>query len=506
MTCAQLTALLADGCPCGNPAGDIAFITADSRRAAPGCLFVALRGARQDGHCFLDDAYRRGARAFVAEQPFRRDDAFSLTVPDARAALAVLAAAYYNEPTRRLKLIGITGTNGKTTTAHLIETILAEAGKNVGMIGTITYRYPGYSREAQRTTPDALELQELFDRMERSAVEWVVMEVSSHGLEQRRADGCHFDAAVFTNLTPEHLDYHYDMHGYAAAKQRLFNTLLPASAKQPVAVMNVDDPAGRRFADTCPVPVVTYGLSGGDVRAIDVHCSLAGIRARLVMQDQQTCELRSDLVGLFNLYNILAAAAVCRALGIGIGAINSGISRFSGVAGRMERIDNECGIDVFVDYAHTADALAQVLATLRDAGARTIITVFGCGGDRDRSKRAEMGAAAARLSTCVVVTSDNPRSEDPDAIIAQIEPGLLSQGFGRVDAVAGHHAPRGCYCVIPGRREAIRHALAVAESADVVLIAGKGHETTQDSAGTLAHFDDREEARQALKLRARQSA
>ena len=228
MTCAQLTDVLKNASPCGNPAGDIAFITADSRRAAPGCLFVALRGAQADGHLFLDDAYQRGARVFVTEKPYHRDDAFSLTVPDARAALAALAAAYYNEPTRRLKLIGVTGTNGKTTTAHIIETILGAAEKNVGMLGTITYRYPGFSRPAQRTTPDALELQELFDSMGRSAVEWAVMEVSSHGLDQQRIDGCHFDAAIFTNLTPEHLDYHRDMESYFKAKQRLFNAVSAA--------------------------------------------------------------------------------------------------------------------------------------------------------------------------------------------------------------------------------------------------------------------------------------
>jgi UDP-N-acetylmuramoyl-L-alanyl-D-glutamate--2,6-diaminopimelate ligase len=499
MTYAQVTRLLAHARPCGNPAGDIAFITADSRQAAPGCLFVALRGSRADGHRFLDDAYRRGARAFVTEESYQRNDAFTLSVPDARAALAVLASAWYREPTRALKLIGITGTNGKTTTAHIIEAILEAAGKSTGMIGTIAYRYPGCSRPAQRTTPDALELQSLFECMQRNGVEWAVMEVSSHGLDQRRADGCHFDAAVFTNLTPEHLDYHRDMDSYFAAKQRLFTTLLPRSAKSAVALINADDPVGRCLAQSCTVPVITYGVRAGDVRAYDVVCSLAGIRATIVAEDERF-EVSSPLLGMFNLYNILASASVCRALGIASAAVKAGIGRAGGVPGRMQRIDNESEKLVLVDYAHTADALMQVLATLRDAGAQTIITVFGCGGDRDRGKRPAMGSAAARLSTFVVLTSDNPRSEEPEAVIAEIEPGLLAEGFCRDENPAS--ARQGHYCVIPDRRSAIRYAIAAAGPGDVVLIAGKGHETTQESAGVLSHFDDCEEARAALALHA----
>lgn len=499
MTCAQLADLLTDARPCGNPAGDVAFITADSRRAGPGGLFVALRGAQADGHRFLDDAYRRGARAFVTEEPYQRDGAFSLRVPDARAALAVLAAAWYGEPTRRLGLIGITGTNGKTTTAHIIETILSAAGKNVGMIGTIEYRYPGYSRQAQRTTPDALELQELLDRMQSAGVDWTVMEVSSHGLDQQRVDGCHFDAAIFTNLTPEHLDYHNDMESYHASKQRLFSTLLPRSAKQALAVINVDDPAGRRIVDECPVGVLTYGLESGDVRARNATFSLAGIRAEIVSA-QESFEITSRLVGVFNLYNIVAAAVACRSLGIGVEAVQAGIRQAVGVPGRMERVENDLGILVFVDYAHTADALAQVLATLRDAGAATIITVFGCGGDRDRSKRPEMGSAAGRLSTSVILTSDNPRSEDPESIIAGIEPGLLAQGFVRADAADALRSRQRLYCIVPDRRQAIRQAIAAAAPGDVVLIAGKGHETTQQFVREQFHFDDREEARAALTM------
>ncbi len=499
MRCSQLTDVLKNATPCGNPVGDIAFITADSRRAEAGCLFVALRGAQNDGHSFLEDAYRRGARVFVTEKPYHRDDVFSLTVSDARAALATLAAAYYNEPTRRLKLIGITGTNGKTTTAHIIETILTAAEKNVGMIGTITYRYPGFTRSAQRTTPDALELQELFDSMDRNAVEWAVMEVSSHGLDQQRVDNCHFDAAIFTNLTPEHLDYHREMEIYFQTKQRLFNTLLPRSAKHTVAVINADDPAGQRIAADCSVPVLTYGLHAGDVCARDVECSLEGIRATIV-KGQESFEINSRLVGVFNLYNILAAAAACNALGIGVEAIQNGISQFDGVPGRMERIENEGGILVFVDYAHTADALTQVLTTLRDAGADTIVTVFGCGGDRDRAKRPDMGRVAACLSTSVILTSDNPRGEEPETILAEIESGVLSHGFVKFTAEDECRARQGFYCITPDRRQAIRRAISLTRPGDVVLIAGKGHETTQQFAHIQSHFDDREEARQALKL------
>lgn len=499
MMCAQLTDVLGNASPCGNPTGDIAFITTDSRRVKPGCLFVAVRGTQADGHAFLDEAYKRGARTFVTEEPYQRDDAFSLSVPDTREALALLAAAFYNEPTRRLKLIGITGTNGKTTTAHIIETILGAAQKKTGMTGTITYRYPGFESPALHTTPDALELQELFDRMERTGVDWAVMEVSSHGLDQRRVDCCHFDAAVFTNLTSEHQDYHRDMESYLRAKQRLFDEILPRSSKQAIAVINADDPAGHRIADNCPVPVISYGLDNGDVRAQDIHCSLEGIRATIV-KGQENFEVSSRLVGVFNLYNILAAVAVCRSLGIGIDEIKRGIELAGAVPGRMERIENDHGLLVFVDYAHTADALTQVLTTLRESGAATIITVFGCGGDRDRSKRADMGRAAARLSTTVIVTSDNPRSEDPESIIAEIEPGLREQGFDRGTVVNEFRARQGLYCAIPDRRQAIRNALRLAVAGDVVIIAGKGHETTQQCGRDRIHFDDREEARQALKL------
>jgi UDP-N-acetylmuramoyl-L-alanyl-D-glutamate--2,6-diaminopimelate ligase len=499
MKCAQLTDVLKNASPCGNPSGEIAFITADSRRAAPGCLFVALRGTQADGHGFLDDAYRRGARVFVTETPYQRDDVFSLSVPDSRAALAALGAAYYNDPTRGLKLIGITGTNGKTTTAHIIETILDAAGKNVGMLGTITYRYPGFSRPAQHTTPDALELQELFDSMGQSGVDWAVMEVSSHGLDQQRVDGCHFDAAVFTNLTSEHLDYHRDMESYFKAKQRLFSTVLPRSAKHAFAVINVDDSSGRRIAAECPVDVITYGLQAGDVQARGEVCSLEGIRA-VITKGSDSFNINSRLVGTFNLYNILAAATVCSAMGIDSGAVQKGIELARGVPGRMERIVNDYGILVFVDYAHTADALRQVLVTLRDAGAGTIITVFGCGGDRDRGKRPDMGRAAASLSTTVIVTSDNPRSEQPESIIEEIEPGLQAQGFSRADAAQHGRTRQGLYCIVPDRRTAIRQAIRQAARGDVVLIAGKGHETTQQSADGHTHFDDREEAIQALKL------
>jgi UDP-N-acetylmuramoyl-L-alanyl-D-glutamate--2,6-diaminopimelate ligase len=396
-----------------------------------------------------------------------------------------------------LKLIGITGTNGKTTTAHIIETILVAAERNVGMLGTITYRYPGFSRPAQRTTPDALELQAFFDSMVRSHVEWAVMEVSSHGLDQQRIDGCHFDVAIFTNLTPEHLDYHRDMESYFKAKQRLFNAVLPLSVKHACAVINADDPAGRRIAADCPVDVITYGLHEGDVHARDAAFSLGGIRATIV-NGRERFECNSRLVGTFNLYNILAAAAGCSALGIETDAIQKGIEKACGVPGRMERIENERGIVVFVDYAHTADALSQVLTTLRNAGARTIITVFGCGGDRDRGKRPHMGRAAASLSTTVIVTSDNPRGEDPESIIAEIEPGLQAQGFVRAGRAEECRAMQGFYCVVPDRRTAIRQAISCAVSGDVVLIAGKGHETTQQFADGYSHFDDREEARQAL--------
>jgi UDP-N-acetylmuramoyl-L-alanyl-D-glutamate--2,6-diaminopimelate ligase len=327
--------------------------------------------------------------------------------------------------------------------------------------------------------------------MAAAGVDAAVMEVSSHGLKQGRAAQCHFDAALFTNLTPEHLDYHLTMDDYFRSKQMLFTDLLPASCKRHKrAVINIDDPLGPALVKATPCRAVTFGFSQGDVHARSSSVTLEGITAGIAMPEG-LLDISSTLIGRYNLANILGASA----MGIPAGAIQTGIASMPGAPGRMERIENNRGVLVFVDYAHTGDALENVLETLRAAGAARIITVFGCGGDRDREKRPVMGSVAARLSSLVIVTSDNPRSEEPGAIISQIEQGIAALGLERFDSAAAQD--RG-YCVIADRRAAIEKALGMALTGDVVLIAGKGHEDYQQIGSTKLHFDDREEARRIL--------
>jgi len=482
----------------GDDSINVSTIATHSAQASPNSLFVALPGTTTDGHAFLPDAYRAGARAFVTQKPFRMPGVANLVVADTRAALAALAARFYDYPSERLRLIGITGTNGKTTTAFLTESILCAAGFQTGLISTIAYRYGSGCRAADRTTPDQLRLQSLFRDMADAGTQYVVMEVSSHGLQQRRVDGCSFDVAVFTNLTPEHLDYHGTMDEYFKAKERFFTEVLPASKKQrTIAIVNRDDPYGAALLSRVKTPALTYGMSEADVHVEHAQISLQGIRAEIATP-QALVSIQSPLIGRFNLMNILAAVAVATACGIPPDAIPQGIARLTGVPGRMERIENTKGLSVFVDYAHTGDALEQVLATLTQAGAQRIITVFGCGGDRDRAKRPVMGSVAARYSAVVILTSDNPRSEDPEAIISEIEPGVLQQGYTRTTAKRLTPESSRCYALVPDRRAAIRTALASARAGDVVLIAGKGHETYQEVRGIRTHFDDRDVAREAL--------
>ena len=485
----------------GDEQYEVSSIVTHSAQASPGALFVAVPGTRTDGHTFLQDAYQAGVRAFVTQKPFRMPGVSNLVVKDTHAALAVLAARFYGKPSEHLKLIGITGTNGKTTTAFLIESILKEAGIQTGLISTVVYRWDAYCRNADRTTPDHVGLQALLRDMVDGGVEYAVMEVSSHGLHQHRVDGCSFDVALFTNLTPEHLDYHGTMEEYYRSKERLFTEVIRASKKpKTVSIINRDDPYGAALIDRLQGNIVTYGILEGDVRAANVDISITGIAADIITP-QAMFSVHSRLVGRYNLSNILAAAAAAYFFGISPHAVKKGIEALRGVPGRMERIDNRHGIQVFVDYAHTADALAQVLQTLRHAGAKRIITVFGCGGDRDRAKRPAMGEVAAQHSIMVILTSDNPRSEDPLAIIREIEVGVTRKGFAKIQNHDLTAAQDRCYAVVPDRRKAIRAAVCAARSGDVVLIAGKGHETYQEAGGVRIHFDDREVAREELSCR-----
>lgn len=481
---------------------EIRGLFCDSRRVQPGGLFFALRGGAADGHRFIEAAVRQGAAAVVLEDPA----CISASVPcvlveDARQSMARLATAFYGDPTAGVPLVGITGTNGKTTTSYIIESILGFAGFPAAVLGTVSYRFGDMVLPATHTTPESLDLQEVLRQMVDHGASGVVMEVSSHALEQKRVDGCKFDVGVFTNLTRDHLDYHGTMENYFSSKLRLFSELLAPTEIKPYrrAVVNIDDGYGAMIAKGAACPVVTYGIdSRGDVAVEDLTSSVAGITGRLVTPGGSG-RFSSRLVGRFNQYNILAAAAAGFALKLPTERIIAGIEGHRTVPGRLERVDNSRGIAVFVDYAHTGDALDNVLKTLNALKTGRIITVFGCGGDRDRGKRPVMGEIAGRLSDLAIITSDNPRTEQPETILAEIRAGVLPLGIKEyaVEELASGCPGKG-FTTVPDRREAIRLAVGQAKEGDIVLLAGKGHEDYQIIGTMKHHFDDREEAAAAL--------
>ena len=476
---------------------EVVLVTGDSREVTPGALFCALPGTRADGHAFAAEAARRGAVAVVAERSVACAPARLLLAPSARRAMAISAANFHGRPGEALSLVGITGTNGKTTVSYLVEACARAAAVPVGVMGTITHRFPGVERAAAHTTPESTALQALLAEMRDAGTRLVVMEVSSHALVQERVAGLHFTAAGFTNLTRDHLDYHGDMDGYFAAKRRLF---LEHLAPDGVAVINARDPWGARLADQLGPGRTAwrFGTRGEDqLHAEGISLSIAGIEATF-QTPRGPLAVRSPLVGAHNLENLLCAAGLALAAGLPLAAVEAGLSASRGAPGRLERLDGR-GLSVFVDYAHTDDALARALEALRALSPRRLLLVFGCGGDRDRGKRPLMGAAAGRGADLTVVTSDNPRSEDPLRIIAEIEPGLARAGRPRrtaAEAVVGEPG----YVVEPDRRAAIELALACAGPGDAVLIAGKGHESIQLVGAERRPFDDREEARRALGL------
>lgn len=468
----------------GDGALEISLATHDSRRAGPGSLFVAVHGLTADGNLFVDAARKKGAVAVASQEPPRPGIPW-IQVKDAREALAVFSAAVLGDPAARLELLGVTGTNGKTTTCHLVDAILRACGMRVGLLGTVQYRIGDRLAEAVRTTPESSDLQQMFAEMVEAGCSHAVMEVSSHSLALRRVHGLHFRVAVFTNLTRDHLDFHGDMDTYFTAKRVLFDTLLRADGH---AVVNADDDRAAELRTASRGAVITYSLredSGADVVARQIALSLEGTRflARIAGQD---VEVHTPLIGRFNVSNVLAALGAAVALGLPMDKVLPGIASVSGVPGRLERVQAGQDFTVLVDYAHTDDALRNLLETMRDLRPRRIITVFGCGGDRDRTKRSLMGAVAARLSDVAVVTSDNPRSEPPEAIIEEI---LAGMGNG------GRRAERH---VRIDRRDAIALALEMAGPGDVVVIAGKGHETYQVLRDRTVPFDDRQVARAAL--------
>ena len=479
---------------------DVTAVCYDSRRVTPGAVFVAIEGFAVDGHRFIPEAVKNGAVAVVCRNPVTADAAV-IRVADPRAALAEMACRFYGHPAARMILVGVTGTSGKTTVTYLLEQILLKAGHRPGVVGTINCRYAGQAFANPVTTPESLELQEMLRQMADCGTTHVVMEVSSHSLDLHRVDGCHFDAAVFTNLSHDHLDHHGTMDRYWRSKQRLFSDYLkPTDGDHPVrAVVNTDDPRGRELAAVQgPRALRTAAYGDGDIVPLGVVRDLSGIRGRIATTHGEI-PFDSPLVGDFNLENILSAAGAALALGIPTRAIAAGIDATGCVPGRLERIPEGRERFIFVDYSHKPAALENAISALKALTAGRLITVFGCGGDRDRSKRPVMGEIAARLSDFTVVTSDNPRSEDPLTIIAQVEAGVREVCTRRLsaDALTAGWREKG-YLIEPDRQTAIALAIAAADAGDAVLIAGKGHETYQILADRTIHFDDREVARQVL--------
>lgn len=477
---------------------DVTGISYDSRSANPGDLFVALKGQHADGTAFAEQAIGRGAAAVVSE----RDPSSDLGTPwivvrDARLALAIAADEFYGHPSAAMRVVGITGTNGKTTTAYLLESIFEAAGMRCGLVGTIVYRVGGEEFEAARTTPEAPDVQRLLRLMVAQGCAACAMEVSSHALALRRVDETRFAAAVFTNLTIDHLDFHRDLDSYFAAKHRLFE-MLPDGAP---SVINLDDPRGDALRGTVARPV-TYAINRpADVTPGPISSSWEGLAFDL-RTPRGVVPVRSPLAGRPNVQNILAAASTAIALELPPSAIERGVARLNGVPGRFQVVSGRHDdVVVVVDYAHTDDALRNVLETARSLAAGRVISVFGCGGDRDASKRPLMGAIAARHSDLVVVTSDNPRSEDPARIIDDIMRGITPAG-GRPPGGPGEASRAATPCTaIPDRAEAVRHAVEQAQAGDLVVIAGKGHEKYQVFGGRQVPYDDVEAARDALERR-----
>lgn len=479
-----------------DPSVRLRSLTDNSGHVEPGALFVAVHGPLRDGHAFISDAVEKGAVAVVVEQDIPPYESVQiLRVADTKEALGRLAHAWYGHPTRNMLVFGVTGTNGKTTTTYLLESICRAAGLSPGVIGTIEYRYAGQHEPATNTTPSALTLAGLFARMHHHGVAAVAMEASSHAIDQKRIAGIEFDVAILTNITQDHLDYHGTMEVYAAAKRALFFDFLlrPRTKRtEPAAVFNHDDACGRRFAADFPARCLTYGLEeGAQLRPRDLEVSPRGITFTLTLPDGRELPIRSPLLGYFNVQNILGAVAGAIAAGLDAASIEQGVAALEGVPGRFERIDVGQPFAVIVDYAHTPDALERVLANARQMTPQgRLITVFGCGGERDPFKRPLMGQAVASVSDYVVVTNDNPRRDDPEAIAAMI-----------VEGIRRTPLPPDCWRVILDRRAAIAHAFDVARKGDCVVIAGKGAEPYIDIGGVKMPYDDRETARELLRER-----
>jgi UDP-N-acetylmuramoyl-L-alanyl-D-glutamate--2,6-diaminopimelate ligase len=476
-----------DGTLAGNADLTALDITHDSRQVKEGYLFVAISGAATDGNLYIDQALEHGAIGIISErEPPAGFQRTWIRVKDARPALALAAAEIQNHPSRELKLVGITGTNGKTTTAYLVSSIADNVNEPVAMLGTVKYRIGKEYVKAERTTPEASEIQRLLRRAVDAKCNMAVMECSSHAIDLHRCDALLLSAAVFTNLTRDHLDHHGTMDQYFAVKRRLFDGTIGELPKS--AIINIDDLRGKELVKTLSTTkanILSYAIdSNADVKADNIEISLHGMRFNIRTPYGDRL-LSSPLVGRPNVYNTLAAVATGLTLGYTLDQIIPAMEKCTGAPGRFERVTSNNSFAVIVDYAHTDDALINVLKTAREITDGRVITVFGCGGDRDRTKRAPMGEAAANLSDVVILTSDNPRTEDPEQILMDVEVGLRK---------TSKH-----YLKIPDRREAIFHAISEAKEGDIVMIAGKGHEDYQIIGKQIIHFDDREVAREALE-------
>ncbi|GAA0445859.1 UDP-N-acetylmuramoyl-L-alanyl-D-glutamate--2,6-diaminopimelate ligase [Lentibacillus halophilus] len=470
-----------------EPLGDmeISHLEADSRKVGDGGLFVCVKGYTVDGHDFAQQAVSNGASAILAEKPMDTSVPV-IHVESTQRAAAVLAAAFHGNPTRHFPLIGVTGTNGKTTVTYLLESILNEWGRKTGLIGTIQMKIGQDAYPVNNTTPDALLLQKTFQQMQKDHVDTAVMEVSSHALDLGRVHGCDFDIAVFTNLSQDHLDYHKDMNDYLHAKSLLFAQLgnTYASDRKKFAVVNDDDPASVVLRKSTAQHVVTYGCEpSAQVRATNIELDVT--HTTFTMETPVgSIRIDSNLIGQFNVYNMLAAGAAAISAGVPLSVIQQSLKQMKGVSGRFEPVHGHTDFAVVVDYAHTPDSLENVLETINGFVENNVYVVVGCGGDRDKQKRPMMASVATSHADHVIFTSDNPRTEDPNAILADMTSGLTGDGFE----------------VIEDRNDAITHAVQLAEKGDIILIAGKGHETYQEIGDIRYDFDDRNVARQAMQV------
>ncbi|MFH1640492.1 MAG: UDP-N-acetylmuramoyl-L-alanyl-D-glutamate--2,6-diaminopimelate ligase [Candidatus Omnitrophota bacterium] len=472
---------------------EVKGISCNSGQVSDNFIFVAIKGNKADGHEFIQEAIDRGAKAVIYQTPRHKDtlpvrqagktqeNVNFIKVEDTRKALARLSAEFYGNPSEKIKVVGITGTNGKTTVSYLIEAFLKETGKGFlpAVIGTVNYRFKDKEIPSINTTPGPIELESLLADMLKEGAKYAIIEVSSHALDQCRTEGINFHSAVFTNLTQDHLDYHDNLENYFSVKARLFEGI----GKNSFAIINNDDLYGRRLREMTKSKVITYGIeSPADMVARNINFEIQRTEFSLVWLNKEV-HIKTGLIGRHNVYNILAAASWAEGAGLDLSTVKSALEKFSSVPGRLERIDFKGSFSVFVDYAHTEDALRNVIGSLRGLSTNRIIVVFGCGGERDKTKRPKMGCVVSELADYAIITSDNPRSEEPIKIIEDIKKGIRKEN----------------YCVIPDRKEAISKALSLARAGDIVLVAGKGHENYQISKNGRVRFDDREATRECLR-------